>query len=149
MLSKQNINIPIFDEKIKTHVESNFDCNQSCLQDRNSVQVGVDGKFYFCVQFVYNSEYIIGDCKNGLNSELLKNILSKIGKENDECKECVIKTRCKHKCPCKNYILTNSANELSPIICEFERLFIRLADELAEKLYNAKNDIFIKKFYNM
>jgi len=148
MLSGKNINISGFDEKIKTHIDKKFDCNESCLRENKSVNVGVDGKFYFCMQFVYNDEYIIGDCQNGVDNELRKALLLKIGKENEECKDCLIKTRCKHKCPCKNYILTDDVNGVSPVVCEFERLYIRLADELAEKLYKSKCEKFIQKFYN-
>ncbi len=148
MLNGNNINIPIFDEKIHSHINKNFDCNESCLKKMNSVNVGVDGKLYFCMQFVYNQEYVIGDCKNGIDSNLRNRLLSKIGKEDDECLECMIRTRCKHRCPCKNYILTNDVNGLSPIVCEFERMFIRIADKLAENLYNSKCNVFINKFYH-
>lgn len=147
MMRGEDINIPIFDEKIETHINRKFDCNESCLSAMKSVNVGVDGKFYFCMQFVYNSEYVIGDCKNGIDSSLKNNLLAKMGVENEECKDCVIKNRCKHKCPCKNYMITNDVNGLSPVVCEFERLFIEIADDLAGRLYNSKCDRFIKKFY--
>lgn len=149
MSNNKKISVIIFDEKIRSHVNDDFDCNVSCIKKHNTVHVGVDGKFYYCVQFVYNSEYHLGDCENGVDNELLNNIFSKLGKEHPECDSCSIKTRCKHKCPCKNFALTQDVNGLSPVVCEFERLFIRISDKLAEKLYNEKNDLFIQKFYTM
>ena len=38
-------------------------------------------------------------------------------------------------------------NKVSPIICETEKIFIKISDEIAEKLYNNYPKIFIQKFY--
>ena len=147
MMKNENIDIPLIDDKIKTHVDGTYNCNENCLAGMKSVNVGIDGNYYFCMQFVYNKDFIIGNCRNGIDFKARNDVLEKIGIEKEECKNCAIKKRCKHLCPCKNFILTNDPNELSPVVCEFERLNINIVDEVAQKLYEKKNNLFITKFY--
>ena len=85
--------------------------------------------------FVYN--------KGGLSSAL-----GYAKKENEICKNCTIKNRCKHTCACRNYILTNDINQLSPIVCETEKILIEVSDKMAEKLYKQNSKLFIQKYYN-
>lgn len=143
VMSGDSINIPILNEKIHFHIHKTLDCNETCLDKMKAVNVGVDGKFYFCMQFVYNPDYVIGDCQHGIDPMLRSDLLTKLGKEKEECADCVVKNRCKHRCPCKNFILTNDVNGLSPIVCEFERLFIHIADDLAERLYQSNNKMIL------
>ena len=39
-------------------------------------------------------------------------------------------------------------NELSPIICETEKILIEVSDKMAEKLYRKNSKMFIQKYYN-
>ena len=95
-----------------------------------------------------NKEYIIGNCEDGIDFEARKKLLEDSKIENEICKECDLRKRCKHVCPCKNYMATKSINGLSPIVCEFERIIIEIADEMAENLYKKGSKLFIQKFYN-
>ena len=69
-------------------------------------------------------------------------------KENETCKNCSIRKRCKHTCACRNYVLNNDINELSPVVCETEKILIEASDKMAEKLYKQNSKMFIQKFYN-
>ena len=69
-------------------------------------------------------------------------------KENEICKNCSIKKRCKHTCACRNYVLTNNINVLSPVVCETEKILIEASDKMAEQLYKQNSKMFIQKFYN-
>ena len=113
-----------------------------------NIKVGTDGNFYPCSQFVYNKDFIIGNCKKGIDIEARNNLLKKSKKENEICKSCAIRKRCKHLCSCKNYFLTKDINELSPFLCETEKIFVEVADKMAEKLYREKSKMFMQRFYN-
>ncbi len=142
------VEIPIFDEKIKTFIDNKYDCNFTCKMGRENVCINVDGNFYPCMQFIGDKNFIIGNCKEGIYEETRENIITNTKKENTICKECAIRNRCKHLCGCKNYNLTNKVNEISPLICETEKIFIDVADEMAEKLYKENSKLFLQKFYN-
>lgn len=148
ILKEEDIDIFIFDEKIRTHIKEEYNCNDDCKLGMKSINVGTDGNFYPCMQFVGNSEYIIGNCEDGLDIKARLELIKKSGKENNICKKCSVNRRCKHICACKNYSITNDINILSPIVCELEKIIINASDEIAEKLYKQNSKLFIQKYYN-
>lgn len=148
LLNENDLDFPLFDEKIRTHIKEDFNCNDGCKLGMQNINVGTDGNYYPCMQFVGLKEYIIGNCEEGINVQARSNLLNKSKIENEICKECAIRTRCKHLCPCKNYLTTQDINGLSPIVCEFERIIIEVSDRIAEKLYKNDSNLFIQKFYN-
>lgn len=147
MAQEKDILIPLFDEKIKTHIQTGYNCNNDCNLGIRSVNVGVDGKYYPCTQFVKNPKYVIGNVKDGIDIEARAKLLERAHKEIDTCKSCSINKRCKHTCACKNYVITNEIDKLSPLVCEIERIVIDVADEVAEELYAIKSKTFMRKFY--
>lgn len=148
ILKEEDISITIFDDKIKTHIQENYNCNENCNLGIKNINVDVDGNFYPCMQFVGNSKYVIGNCKDGIDFEARKNLIKESGKEHEICKTCAINRRCKHTCACQNLLTTNDINGLSPLICEHEKIIIEISDKLAEMLYKNNSRLFIQKFYN-
>lgn len=148
ILQECDIEIPLIDDKIRTYIEDEYNCNEDCKLGMKTINVGTDGNFYPCMQFVNNADFIIGNCKDGIDINKRINLIKNSMKENEMCKECTIRKRCKHTCACRNYILTNDINELSPVICETEKIIIKASDEMAEKLYKQNSKMFIQKFYN-
>lgn len=148
ILKEEDISITIFDEKIKTHVQEDYNCNKECNLGMKTINVGVDSNFYPCMQFVGNDKYVIGNCKDGIDFEARKNLIKEARKEHETCKTCAINRRCKHTCACQNYLTTNDINGLSPLTCELERIIIEISDKLAEKLYKNNSKLFIQKYYN-
>lgn len=148
ILKEEDVDISVFDEKILSHVKEGYNCNEECKLGIKSLNVGVDGNFYPCMQFVGDEKYIIGNCENGIDFLARKNLINRSGIENEICKECSVNKRCKHTCACKNYLITKDINGLSPIVCEFERIIIELSDKMAENLYKANSKLFIQKYYN-
>ena len=122
LLHKKDITIPIIDDKIQTYIYDEYNCNDNCSLGIKTINVGTDGFFYPCMQFVYNKDFIIGNCKSGIDIEKRAKLIQNSKKEQISCSNCTIKKRCKHLCSCKNYKLTNDINKLSPIICETEKL---------------------------
>lgn len=141
------INILVFDKKIRTYIDDTYVCNKECKFGMENLYVATDGNLYPCVQFVGNSEYVIGNCKNGVNVSKRDLLARNAHKESHQCNQCAVKNRCNHTCCCRNYITTKDIKKVSPIICETEKIFIKVSDEMAEKLYNNYPKIFIQKFY--
>ncbi len=148
ILNEEDMDIIVFDEKIRTYINEEYNCNEDCNLGIISVNVGTDGNFYPCMQFVGDKKYIIGNCKSGIDIEKRKKLIEQSGIENEICKKCAINKRCKHTCACKNYLTTKDINGLSPIVCELEKIIIEISDEIAEDLYKQNSKLFIQKFYN-
>lgn len=148
ILNEQDIDISVFDEKIMSHIKEGYNCNKECNLGLKNINVGTDGKFYPCMQFVGDDRYIIGDCEKGIDILARNRLINQAGVENEICKECSINRRCKHTCACKNYLTTKDINGLSPLICELERIIIEISDNMAEELYKQNSKLFIQKYYN-
>lgn len=148
ILKEDDVEIPLIDDKIKTYIKSGYDCKKDCELGMKNINVGTDGNFYPCMQFVNNKDFIIGNCKDGIDIKARANLIKNSNKENEVCQNCSIRKRCKHTCACRNYVITNNVNELSPIICETEKILIEVSDKMAEKLYRKNSKMFIQKYYN-
>lgn len=148
ILKERDINIGIIEEKIKTYIEGKYDCNKDCEFGLKTVNVGTDGKIYPCMQFVYEIDFEIGDCKDGIRFDKRNKLLEKLYKNQIICEQCNLKKRCKHACYCRNYMITRNMYEVSPITCEIEKIIIEMSDKVAEKLYKDRSKLFIQKFYN-
>jgi len=57
--------------------------------------------------------------------------------------------RCYNTCSCLNWQTTGNINEISPILCETERILIPIVDKLGKELYEKKSKMFIQKQYNV
>ena len=148
ILQEHDIEIPLIDDKIKTYIEDKYDCNENCILGTKIINVGTDGNFYPCMQLTYNKKFVIGNCKDGIDIKARMQLIKSSQKENAICKKCIIRKRCKHMCACRNYVLTNDINQLSPIVCETEKILIDLSDKMAEKLYMQNSKMFLQKYYN-
>lgn len=148
ILQECDVEIPLIDDKIKTYIKDEYNCNEDCKFGMKAINIGTDGNFYPCMQFINNKDFIIGNCKDGININARINLIKNCRKENQICKNCSLKKRCKHLCGCRNFVLTNDINELSPVVCETEKIFIEVSDKMAEKLYKQNSKMFIQKFYN-
>ena len=147
MMREEDINISFLEDKIYNYIKDK-DCNEQCEIGTKNVNVDVNGNLYPCMQFVGKSEYIIGNCEKGIDKKSLKNIIIHNSFENELCRECSINKRCKHRCPCRNFLATGDINKLSPIVCETEKIAIEISDEVAEYLYKNNSELFIQKYYN-
>lgn len=148
ILEEKDINIGVFEEKIKTYIDGKYDCNEDCEFGLKTVNVGTDGKIYPCMQFVYKKDYEMGNCQEGIDFNKRNNLLTKLYKKQNICEECNLKKRCKHSCYCKNYLNTKKMYEVAPIICETEKIIIEISDNIAEQLYKNNSKLFLQKFYN-
>jgi uncharacterized protein len=104
------------------------------------------------VQFVKdgisNKEYIIGSIESGINTELQSKLYAESKEQTQICAECDFNPRCNNKCSCLNWQLTGEINQISPVVCETERILIPIVDKLGKRLFKKGASMFIQKHYN-
>lgn len=137
-----------FEHKMDTHITKERICSNECQLGLHNVEVGSDGNIYPCMQFVGLQEYIIGDCKAGVDKEKQHNLAKNSHKEYNICRDCSLRERCKHTCGCLNLVTSGNINQPSPLICETEKMIIEISDKLAGRLYKKRAKMFIQKKYN-
>lgn len=146
--SEKDISILLFESKIKSYINEKKFCGDECTLGMKNVNIGTDGNIYPCMQLVDTQEFIIGNCKKGIDKNAREKLINNSQKELEVCKTCAIRKRCKHTCACRNYMTTKDINEVSPIVCEIERMTIEIADNVAGRLYKENSKLFLQKFYN-
>jgi len=141
-----------FEVKLSTWIQGEDAHCQRCLFAQRQVSVAPDGAIYPCVQFVRDGtslrNYIIGDVWKGLDSDKQNTLFQQSQEDQEPCLSCPVKKRCNHRCSCLNFQTTGDINQISPFLCESERLLIPIADNLGERLYQQKSPRFIQKHYN-
>ena len=140
-----------FDVKISSHIYPGSCRQERCELGQKQVSIAPTGLIFPCVQFVGNgedSEWCIGDVKNGINETRRESLYRKNDTEKETCFKCAIRERCNHFCGCLNKQATGTIYDVSPVLCAHEQMTIRIADRLAEKLFRKKNPMFVQKYYN-
>lgn len=137
-----------FEMKISSHINKATYCAERCELGKKQISVGPEGNYYPCVQFVGDSEWIIGNVDKGIDTKKRLKLYYKSEEVKDSCIGCALVERCNHYCGCINRQTTGSINKVSPVLCAHERIVIPIADRLAEKLYKKRNGLFIQKHYN-
>ena len=147
-LSEDKFYFSPFEVKISSHVNSDTYCHERCELGLKQLSVGSDGSFYPCVQFVGDSNFRLGDVRNGIDETARQALYIHNEQEKPGCDRCGIRTRCNHYCACLNRQATGSIDEVSPMLCAHERIVLPIADKLAERLHQKSSAIFIQKHYN-
>ena len=141
-----------FEMKLASHIrQHNFECFQ-CHLAQKQISVAFDGRIYPCVQFVKdginNKEYSIGSVFDGIETEKKNQIYIDSKKQSEQCLKCDYNSRCNNKCSCLSWQLTGQLSQVSPIVCETERILIPIVDKLGERLYKKSSAMFVQKHYN-
>ena len=135
-----------FDKRIASHVFP--ERSNSCRLGKRQISVGPDGRLYPCVQFVGRDEYAIGTAAAGIDESRREEIFCRNERDKPECAGCALERRCHNKCGCLNLQTTGSLDRLPAVLCEYERMLFPIADRLAERLYQARNAMFLHRHYN-
>lgn len=102
-------------------------CMGECHGGESSLHIFPDGKFYPCVLAGGVSDFEIGDIKNGIDSDRVKEILSHSDEKDIECKECALSTGCENsRCMIINKIVMGKWNSAIPIRCQVNRLMYEI-----------------------
>jgi uncharacterized protein len=137
-----------FEMKFSSHIKNDNPLCDRCHLGMRQVSVAPDGTIYPCVQFVSRPGYEIGDVWKGIEETKRMSLYKLSQNKSSQCDGCAVSSRCNNSCSCLNIQTTGRVEEISPILCETERILIPIADRLGERLYKKRAPIFIQKHYN-
>ena len=150
-LAQKKFYLSPFEKKFASHVQGKDALCMQCHFGVKQISIAPDGSIYPCVQFVKDptsKEFSIGDVWNGIDRERQMSLFRLSRFEQKECLACALKDRCEHRCSCLNWQTTGSIDQISPFLCETERVLIPIVDRLGERLYKKRAPLFIHKMYN-
>ena len=133
-----------FDSKIRDFIRG-FNPSERCHLGFRQMSVAPDGSLYACTQFIGDPDYKLGDVFRGIDRERQQQLAMRAATP-ESCKECALRTRCTNSCGCMNRLETGNENNVSPLQCNYERMTIAMADEIADRLFAADEDAFRKRF---
>lgn len=133
-----------FDSKIRDFIRG-FNPSERCHLGFRQMPVAPDGSLYACTQFIGDQDYKLGDVFRGIDRERQQQLAMRAATP-ESCKECALRTRCTNSCGCMNRLETGNENNVSPLQCNYERMTIAMADEIADRLFAADEDAFRKRF---
>ncbi len=134
-----------FDAKIRQCIKGENPADR-CHLGQRQMPVNVDGKIYACTQFIGDEDFCMGDVFGGLDLQKQTAIASRVHILPEECRECDLRERCTNSCGCLNRLETGNEAEVSPMQCAYERMLIRIADTMADLLYEKDAEKFQKYF---
>lgn len=146
----QPMRVEAIDGKIRSHLYAGKEFCNHCRIGEQEIAVSVDGKLFPCSRMVGvgdEPEITFGDVRCGIDRAKQHYYIATRGNATPECRICALRHRCTNTCGCTNYAGTGTINHVSPFLCNLQQTLIRLADELAETLYQGKNSVFMDKFY--
>lgn len=151
-LSDKKFYFSPFEIKLATHIQGPEALCNRCIFGMEQVSIAPDGKIYPCVQFVQdsvsNTDYSIGDIWNGIDKTKQKSLYELSQSRTPECLQCAFNGRCNNNCSCLNWQTTRIINQVSPVLCQTEKVLIPIVDELGTRLFNKRAPMFIQKHYN-
>lgn len=141
-----------FEMKLASHIsQDNMECYQ-CDFGQKQIAIAHDGTIYPCVQFVQdgisNKAYSIGSISAGIEMGIQNQLYKDSKQQTALCLKCDYNARCNNKCSCLNWQTTGTLNQISPVVCETERVLIPIVDAMGERLYKKGAAMFIQKHYN-
>jgi uncharacterized protein len=151
--AEKKIYLNSFDERIKTHTKGKYCKGCVCDIANSEIAIAPSGNIYPCVQFIKDdkqetSDFLIGNIFQGFEDDKRKEIVRTNLSKVESCKGCALEGRCSTYCACANWSSTGQINKIPPVLCEYERMLMPIADKLASKLWKNKVKLFEKKFYD-
>lgn len=138
------IHIHWFDRSIKSHINL---CGANCMAGIRQFSVTPDGEFYPCNRLDFNDKTLrIGNIETGIDKEKQAWIKAETFKKDPECEGCALKDRCS-PCQIEAYQNTGKLWQVPDYYCMMNQYAIMKADQMAEKLYQEKNEHFMGKYY--
>ena len=127
----KRISIFPIDTKMVYLLNEKLNCCDSCNSTR--LCVDSDGKYYPCVQFVGKEDYSIGNYVDGENIKKRGELIKQRLNSNVPCSKCAYKRLCASYCGCIRMCSTNTITEISPLVCETEKIYINSAINILKK----------------
>jgi uncharacterized protein len=140
-----------FETKLASRIQDDASKCLRCELGERQLAVDPDGYIYPCVQFTAagpQSEWKIGHVREGLDEMARIAIHGRSSGMKEPCDSCDLNTRCHNTCGCLNWQTTGSVDQISGVLCAYERMVIPIADRVGEVLYAERNPLFLEKHYN-
>ncbi len=140
-LKKNNpIKIYPIDTKMQFMINKNVSCVSNCNRDRTCIDS--DGTLYPCIQFVGKREYQIGNVHDGEDRQRRIELIKIRNCSKTPCEECSINRLCAYGCGCIRFLTTGGITEVTPLVCETEKIYIDTANSLLGQIN--KESEFVK-----
>jgi uncharacterized protein len=140
-----------FDERIRTHTQGPVAASERCQIGTRQFSIAPSGRLYPCVQFVHEDRdggFAIGDVWSGFDASRQAALGAGAESDKPECGGCALMSRCSSWCACVNFQSTGRIDRPSPVLCEYERMLIPIADRIGKRLVRSRNSLFLHKHYN-
>ena len=141
------VSVTVFDNKILAAIKGGLAEGDKCSLGQTSVAVAPSGNLFPCERLVAEDdspEYLMGhldDWKPSVEDNCAR------GPVNAECEPCGERWRCGSFCACSNRAETGRTDLAGGTQCWHERTTARIADRIAETLWEERNEPFIAWFY--
>ena len=146
------LNINLFTNKIVTHLRRGLNpCEYGDLGEIQQLAIAPSGRIYYCQYMVRDDENdigLLGNVFDGLDSELTSIMMEHLARRDPECQECKIKQRCRKWYLYLGNALAENGNDPYGFVCFHEQMVVQLADKIATRLFEERNETFIQTFYS-
>ena len=97
------------------------------------------------------AEHRVGHVDTGVEIARVCNVRPAVGEDkhaiNDECTTCAERYRCAASCACANMAETGDMQVAGGVQCWHEQTSAKIADEMAESLFEELNPVFLRWYY--
>lgn len=141
-----------FETRLASHIRGEDENCHRCALGLRQVSIAPDGAIYPCVQFVQdgvsNTQWALGHVQTGVDESKRMEIYLESRRRPAECGACALNGRCNNDCSCLNWQTTGVIHQVSPVLCETERVIFPIVDRLGNRLFRRRAPMFIQKHYN-
>jgi uncharacterized protein len=154
MRTGRTVSISLFDNKILAALKGGLGLEDKCKLGDGFIAVSPDGHLYGCERLVAEDDKPddrIGHVDTGVSVERVCNVRPDVGEDkhaiNEECNTCAERFRCSASCACANQAETGDKQVAGGVQCWHEQTVARIADEMAESLFEELNPAFLRWYY--
>jgi len=140
--------ISMIDSRIADRIRG-VDTQDRCDLGRRNLVVAPSGNLYPCDRLIGEDDGLmsIGHIDSGVDARRLKAFMKQASFIPTACLSCAIRERCRHRCACANLAMSGHAGTPTSLLCFYEQLCLRTADDAAEMLFSERNEGFLGQHY--
>ena len=145
------LTLNVIQSKIGAYVKGGYQTCDMCSLGEREIAVAVSGNIYPCARLVGNDDLenlCMGNVLTGVDREKKLKLAAARGNRNPKCLDCSLRAWCLQWCGCVNYVTSGRTDWVGEFTCFHEKLSIRVADRVAETLWEERNPWFIREFYS-
>lgn len=145
------LTLNVIQSKIGAYVKGGYEACEMCSLGEREIAVAASGNMYPCARLVGDDDreaLLMGNVFTGEDREKKMKLIAARGNRNPRCLGCSLRVRCLQWCGCVNYATSGRTDWVGEFTCFHEQLSIRVADKVAETLWEERNPWFIREFYS-